>query len=124
LVCLPLLLVSCTLLNCSAVTRDYFFSVTGVVEGPNKEPIAGARVTLRTEVPVYDAVTPVRDRTVDTDENGGFVFVYIAHKATPYVLSVDTKGCRSRELRAVAPPNQEHVIALDCPAGLANSAER
>ena len=107
------LLSSCASVNRG--TRDYIFSVTGVVQDSTGRPLAGARVLLKTQGPVYQAITPVRDRAVETNDGGGFVFMYITHQySTPYVLTVEKPGCQSWEAKAAAPPQQAHVATLAC----------
>jgi Carboxypeptidase regulatory-like domain len=116
------LIASCWSVGC--VTRDYMFSVVGRVHDASGRPVVGARVTLRTQGPVYQATTLVRDVSVPTGEGGGFVIMYITHKrGTPYLLSVENAGCQSQEVRGAAPPNQDHLIALDC-SGLSTDAQR
>jgi hypothetical protein len=51
------------------MTRDYMFAAEGVVTDSAGAPLQDVRVTLTvgTREPVYEAITPVRERTFLTD---------------------------------------------------------
>jgi len=101
-----------------ASSRDYVFGVAGQVRDAGGRPVPGARVTLTTDRPVYDTITPIRSRAIETDAVGWFAFMYITHHLpTPYVLLVEKQGCTSQSVSSVAPPSQEHSITLDCQGG-------
>jgi len=102
----------------SCASRDYVFGVAGQVRDAGGKPVRGARVTLTTDRPVYDTITPIRSPAVETDASGWFAFMYITHQLpTPYVLLVEKQGCTSQKLSSVGPPSQEHSITLDCQGG-------
>lgn len=107
-------------LSCAAgcASNDYVFGVAGQVVDAGGKPVPGARVTLTTDKPVYDAVTPIQSRAIETDAVGWFAVTYITHHLpTPYVLLVEKQGCASQTVSSVAPPSQEHSIKLDCHGG-------
>ena len=80
--------------------------------------MAGARVTLTTDRPVYEATTPIRSHAVDTDAVGWFAFMYVTHQLpTHYVVLVEKQGCTSQKVSSAAPPSQEHSITIDCQGG-------
>ena len=107
---------ACVLASCTS--RDYLFGVAGQVRDTRGKPVPGARVTLRTDQPVYDGATPIRSRAFETDAVGWFALTYTTHELpTRYVLLIEKPGCAPRELRSVAPPSQEHAITLDCSGG-------
>jgi hypothetical protein len=102
----------------SCGSRDYVFGVAGQVLDARGKPVPGARVTLTTDRPVYDSITPLRTRVIETDVVGWFAVVYRTHDLpTPYVLLVEKQGCTPQRVSAVAPPSQEHSITLDCQGG-------
>ena len=102
----------------SCASGDFVFGVAGQVCDAGGKPLLGARVTLTTDRPVYDAITPIRSRTVETDATGWFAFMYITHHLpTPYILLVEKQGCTSQKVSSVGPPSQEHSITLDCQGG-------
>jgi hypothetical protein len=107
-------------LSCVAAcgSRDYVFGVAGQVLDARGKPVPRARVTLTTDEPVYDAITPFRSRAIETDAVGWFAVTYTTHHLpTPYVLLVEKQGCTSQKVSSVAPPSQEHSITLDCQGG-------
>jgi hypothetical protein len=96
-------------------SRDYVFGVAGQVRDAGGRPVAGARVTLTTDEPVYEATTPIRSRAIDTDAVGWFAFLYMTHELpTRYVVLVEKQGCPSQTVTSAAPPSQEHSITIDC----------
>jgi hypothetical protein len=96
-------------------SADYVFGVAGQVRDARGKPVPGARVTLTTDRPVYDATTAFQGRVLETDAVGWFAVRYVTHHLpTPYVLVVEKPGCVPQRLRSVAPPSQEHSITLDC----------
>ena len=116
----PMSLLSGLALSCvaSCGSSDYAFGVAGQVRDARGKPVPGARVTLTTDKPVYDAVTPFRSRAIETDAVGWFAVTYTTHHLpTPYVLLVEKEGCTSQKVSSVAPPSQEHSITLDCQGG-------
>jgi hypothetical protein len=120
LACMRASLVSGLAVSCVAgcASRDYVFGVAGQVRDARGRPVPGARVTLTTERPLYDAVTPFRRRAIETDAVGWFAVTYTTHHLpTPYVLLVEKPGCTSQKVSSVAPPSQEHSITLDCQGG-------
>jgi hypothetical protein len=113
----PISLLCAVALSCvaSCASRDYVFGVAGQVRDARGRPVLGARVTLTTDRPVYDTITPIRSRALETDAAGWFAVVYITHQLpTPYVLLVEKHGCTSQKVSSAAPPSQEHSITLDC----------
>ncbi|HEY2942257.1 MAG TPA: carboxypeptidase-like regulatory domain-containing protein [Vicinamibacteria bacterium] len=116
----PMSLLGGLALSCvaSCASGDYIFGVAGQVRDAAGRPVLGARVTLATDRPVYDTITPIRSRAVETDAVGWFAFMYITRQLpTPYVLLVEKQGCTSQKVSGVAPPSQEHSITLDCRVG-------
>ena len=112
---LPLVLVPGLSCGPGCASSEYVFGVAGQVLDGRGKPVPGARVTLRTDRPVYETITPIRSRAVEADRVGWFAFVYTTHHLpTPYVLVVEKQGCTAREVSGVAPPSQEHSITLDC----------
>jgi hypothetical protein len=96
-------------------SREYLFGVAGQVLDGRGKPVAGARVTLTTARPVYDAGTPVGSPAIETDGVGWFAFTYTTHHLpTRYVILVEKPGCPPEEVESVAPPSQEHSIKLSC----------
>ena len=125
---LQLMAVLCTLalpgmLGCGS--RDYMFGVAGQVIDVGGKPVPNARVTLTTDRPVYDSITPLRTRVIETDVVGWFAVVYRTHHLpTPYVLLVEKQGCTSQRISSVAPPSQEHSITLECQGGSQTPPDR
>jgi hypothetical protein len=79
------------LLGCAArrITKDYVFSVTGVVETQDDARVRGADVFLQVNGEVYEAIDLVRTRHVLTNDTGGFVFAYISHeRGAKYTITV------------------------------------
>jgi hypothetical protein len=116
----PLILLCGPAFSCASgcASGGYVFGVAGQILDSRGKPLEGARVTLTTDRPVYEAATPVRTRTIETDATGWFAFTYITHDVpTPYVLLVEKHECTSRKVHSVGPPSQEHFITLECQGG-------
>lgn len=87
-------------------SRDYMFAVTVVVLDEQALAIPDAVVTLTTEQPVFQAVTPVATAERPTDAGGGCVFMYIAHQpSVRYRVKVQKPGYLPQEVVGVASPS-------------------
>jgi len=116
-------LVSTVLSGCAAGrTKDYIFTVTGIVTARDNVPLEAADVTLEVSGPVYEGIDLVRTRHVLTDNSGGFVFAYISHKhGVTYSITARREGFEPQTVSGSAPPEGDHKIRLKSVAELDKS---
>jgi hypothetical protein len=94
-------------------TRDYNFSVTGIVASEDGTVIPNATVVLELDGPVYEGVDLIKRAERQTDATGGFVFAYISHKkGVEYTISIRAEGFEPATVRGSAPPPGHHTIHL------------
>jgi hypothetical protein len=94
-------------------SRDLVFSVTGVVTTEGGAGLEGAEVTLEVNGPVYQAITPVKTARRQTDNAGGFVFMFISHASgVGHNVTVRKAGFEPETLAGSAPPAGHHTIRL------------
>jgi hypothetical protein len=93
---------------------DYVFGAEGVVSDTTGAPLEGVSVTLTLgSEEVYAAIEPIRNRTLTTDSQGRFQFMYLTgNRATPYSLCFEKEGYLSQSVSGVSPPYQKHVVQL------------
>src|ERR1700751_5107453 len=94
-------------------TKDYNFTVTGVIKAEDETPVQDAEVTLDVNGPVYDGVTLVKTVHSKTGNSGSFVFAYLSHKpGVKYSLTVRKAGFEVVTVSGSSPPIGKHVIRL------------
>jgi len=94
-------------------SRDYMFAVTVLVLDQGSRAVPEAVVSLTTEQPVFEAVTPVTTVHRPTDSSGGCIFMYIAHQpSVRYRVKVQKEGFLPQEVSGVAPPNAHLRVEL------------
>ena len=91
---------------------DYITGATGIVVDSAGQPVSGATVKITFAKNVFQAIEPVRDAGVTTDEAGSFRFSFIScgDPRMPFELSVGKSGYRSVSIRAEGFANRRIVL--------------
>jgi hypothetical protein len=83
---------------------DYLFALEGTVVTSDGQPIEHAQVTLRTDYPLYEAITPICEVSVTTDRRGRFKFTYLTNQHShPYTLTVSHANYQAVEIKGTGP---------------------
>jgi hypothetical protein len=94
-------------------TRDYMFSITGVVTTEDGTPLRDVELTLEVDGPVYEGTNSVKTVRRLTNSTGGFVFMYTSHKrGVRYKITAQKSGFEPQTISGSAPPAGHHTIRL------------
>ena len=91
---------------------EYATGADGVVTDPQGKPIAGATVRLRFDERVFDAITPVREAQLQTDDQGRFgdFFISCGKPGGPYLVIVEKPGFVTSRVRGTGTGHHRIVL--------------
>ena len=94
-------------------SRDYMFSITGVVTTEDGVPLENAEITLEVGGSVYEGPRVVKTVKRLTNSTGGFVFMYTSHRrGVQYSITTNKAGFEPQTISGSAPPAGHHTIRL------------